>query len=489
MAHLLTHTAGFELRLDGLLAPGYDRVKPLPRWLAENRRARVRPPGRLAAYTNYAQVMAGYLVECVSGLPYQDYMEQNLLAPLEMTRSSIRQPVPKSLEPNLVVGNMVKKGRYQPLEPEPVQIVPAAALTASALDLSRFLTAMLQGGRYKGNRILKEATVAQMLKRQFSHDPRLSGTTYGFYGTRTHGQRVLLHRGYMSGVSCLMALIPERRTGFVVAYNCETAYWARYDILSLFMDNFFPCPAPRPVRPGRPGPGLKRLGGYYLPTSAQGATFQNILTPLYALGLKPTPEGTLLTSWDRRARPQEFAEVEPLVFQEIGGFDRMIFHRDEKGRLDRMSLDHQPSIAFIPLAWFETPPFHLGLLIVSCLIFLTYLVFWQIGLWRGRQRGLGPVPRAGLWLAGGAAGVYILTLLGLLAGLMDLHKFAYGITPFLNGVLKLPYLGGALSLAALALLPLAWIRGWWGVWTRLLYSLTALCLALFTLWLAYWKML
>ncbi len=55
---------------------------------------RIYAPGTTPAYSNYGTSLAGYIVERVSGLPYDDYVERHIFAPAGMTRSSFRQPLP-----------------------------------------------------------------------------------------------------------------------------------------------------------------------------------------------------------------------------------------------------------------------------------------------------------------------------------------------------------------------------------------------------------
>src|SRR2546425_682667 len=97
LAHLLTHSAGFEDRGTGIFAPTTSDLKPPGQWLAEHIPARVRPPGELTAYSNYGAALAGYIVEQVSGMPYAQYVEQHLFQPLGMRSSTFRQPVPGEL--------------------------------------------------------------------------------------------------------------------------------------------------------------------------------------------------------------------------------------------------------------------------------------------------------------------------------------------------------------------------------------------------------
>ena len=67
LAHLLTHTAGFDDK-GGILARDPADLQPLGAFLSASLPARVRPPGELAAYSNHGTALAGYIVEQVSGV-------------------------------------------------------------------------------------------------------------------------------------------------------------------------------------------------------------------------------------------------------------------------------------------------------------------------------------------------------------------------------------------------------------------------------------
>ncbi len=75
--------------------------------------ARVRPPGEYSSYSNYGATLAGYIVERVSGLPYDDYVEQNILTPLNMAHSTSRQPVPAAFAADLSEGYEFIDEQYQ----------------------------------------------------------------------------------------------------------------------------------------------------------------------------------------------------------------------------------------------------------------------------------------------------------------------------------------------------------------------------------------
>lgn len=54
-------------------------------------------PGTVPAYSNYGNALAGYLVEHVSGVRFEEYVAANVLARAGMTSSSFEQPLPAPL--------------------------------------------------------------------------------------------------------------------------------------------------------------------------------------------------------------------------------------------------------------------------------------------------------------------------------------------------------------------------------------------------------
>ena len=99
MWHLMTHTAGFENRNLGYGAASAADLQPLGQWLPAHIPARVRPPGAAAAYSNYGAALAGYIVERVSGQPYEQYIRQHILQPLGMQHTTVEMIPPAGLAP------------------------------------------------------------------------------------------------------------------------------------------------------------------------------------------------------------------------------------------------------------------------------------------------------------------------------------------------------------------------------------------------------
>ena len=59
--------------------------------------SRIYTPGTTPSYSNYGTALAGYIVERVTKMSFDDYVEQRIFAPLDMNDSTFRQPLPASL--------------------------------------------------------------------------------------------------------------------------------------------------------------------------------------------------------------------------------------------------------------------------------------------------------------------------------------------------------------------------------------------------------
>src|SRR5213075_2985321 len=112
---------------------------------------RVTDAGSTPAYSNYGAGLAGYIVERISGQPFDDYIESHILQPLGMTHASFRQPLPAALVPLMSEG--YKPGSPEPQKWEMIALAPAGSMSASGGDMGRFMIAHLQKGELDGQRI------------------------------------------------------------------------------------------------------------------------------------------------------------------------------------------------------------------------------------------------------------------------------------------------------------------------------------------------
>jgi len=111
--------------------------------------ARVRLPGEVAAYSNYGAELAGYIVERVSGQPYEQYIQEHIFDPLGMAASTAQLPAPSDLASRLSLGYWDVDGVPQavPTIPDDYMgqpaMIPAGGHASSVTDMARFMIAHL----------------------------------------------------------------------------------------------------------------------------------------------------------------------------------------------------------------------------------------------------------------------------------------------------------------------------------------------------------
>ena len=204
--------------------------------------ARVREPGKFVAYSNYGAALAAYIVQHVSGMLFEDYLEQNIFQPLGMTRTSAREPVPTQFAADLAKGYQRLEGSDH-IEPVYYSKSPGAGTLAStALDMARIMLAHLQ----EGGSILKPETVSLMQSPLVAYHPRVNRILHGFFEMNQNGLRIFGHGGDIPGFHSLLALIPEKELGIFISFNSEVPSLAYDKTLEEFVDHFFPAADPVP---------------------------------------------------------------------------------------------------------------------------------------------------------------------------------------------------------------------------------------------------
>ena len=89
MLNLMNHNAGFQETDFVLEVEDLRDIIPLGAYLSTYQPLQVFAPGTVVAYSNWGAALAGYVVECIAQMPYWQYVQQNIFAPLGMTHTAI----------------------------------------------------------------------------------------------------------------------------------------------------------------------------------------------------------------------------------------------------------------------------------------------------------------------------------------------------------------------------------------------------------------
>src|SRR5712692_1130371 len=158
LRNLMTHTGGFEEEIRDILLTDPKQASPLREFLMENQPRRIFPPGEVPAYSNYGVGLAGYVVQRVSGEPFEQYVAEHILQPLGMKHSSIKQTHAEDL--SSFASNGYQNNTEKPAVGfEIFSPGPAGGVSSTASDMGRFAQALLNGGEWSGHRILKPETL------------------------------------------------------------------------------------------------------------------------------------------------------------------------------------------------------------------------------------------------------------------------------------------------------------------------------------------
>ncbi|MFD5465572.1 serine hydrolase domain-containing protein [Kitasatospora sp. NPDC127059] len=489
--NLLTHTGGFDDTFMGLAEAAPQRVGGLGAALAAHQPDRVRAPGVTAAYDNYGVALAGYLVEVVSGQPFDQYVAEHVLQPLGMDHTTFAQPHPAGIDADLAHGyrpdgdgQTETKGLYGPLTPT------GAAAVTTVTDMGRLMLAQLQGGSVDGRSILDREGDALLLARHFGPDQRIPGMAYLLEQRNRNGQQLLVKDGDVPGFHSNLALLPARGVGLYVTVNGDgedaTGGWMTQQVLNAFVDRFYPA-SPSAAAPAAIGGDLGKFTGDYRSTRVSQSNLTKAAALMGSVHIAARDGKLIVTgpvSRDPQVDETQWEQVQPGLFQQVGGSAQLAFELNGDGDVVSMVTDSDPTIAYQPLAWYQAPELHqriaIGSLALLGLTVIGWLVAAVVRAVRGKGRAGQPVVRLLGWVTGAVLVVATGCFALLTSDSNALNQTLFlGDSPLLK-VVPAMYAGAAvLTLLMVVCAVVAWRRGWWGVFGRLHYTGVTLAALLF----------
>lgn len=234
--HLLTHTAGFDLTDTGDASLTPEGVIPIEEMARRRMPDRVYDPGEVHSYSNFGYTLIGYIIQHVSGMPYEDYIRKNLLEHLNMTHTGLRQPLPEPYQSHLVKSYYWKDGPLA-YERDFTNTLPGGGLISSGADMANYMRMHLNGGIFNGKRLVSPESYRLMTSQQYGSKNTKYGVCYSFFENFWTGRRSIEHSGGQLGFVSLMVLIPEEGAGiFIAQNNRKNAGGFRYDLTGAILD-------------------------------------------------------------------------------------------------------------------------------------------------------------------------------------------------------------------------------------------------------------
>jgi CubicO group peptidase (beta-lactamase class C family) len=422
LRNLMTHTPGFEEEVRDLILTYPERIAPLRAYLVANQPARIFPPGKVPAYSNYGAGLAGYIVQRVSGERYEDYVNRHIFTPLAMTHSTFEQPLPARLKDDMSHGYITAGGKRIPFEM--VDPVPAGALATSGADMLRFARMLLHGGTLEGATILQPPTLAAMWTRQFPSSPDIEASGLGFYQFWRNGLQFWGHGGDLFAFHSDLLLNPAQNVALFVSYNSagrpgQGSGIARSELFDHFVDRYWPNPsaiAGGADKSEQAKRAAAEIRGVWQ-SSRRAETDRLALTNLQGqAAVHLASDGSLVveTFHTRRGPLRHFTFAHKDLWQEVHGQDRLAEVRDPAGRVVALAFDF-PDAVLQRVPWFERARLIVPAAAIALLLELIVCLSWLKSVIRRlRKKPLKPLSPVWLriasllWLLG--AGVATLLL-------------------------------------------------------------------------------
>ncbi len=197
-------------------------------------------------YCNAGFVVGGEIIRLISGMPWEDYIQQNYFTPLGMTETL---PLSTGFDrsPNHCTAHTIYLDSLIRLKSPLIDnLAPAASICSSVADWSKWVQLILNEGKWNGKQLIPEAAIAKSMT-PFSvrgnFKPRYNTGHFSLYGlgwdlNEYSGRRLVSHTGGADGFVSSVLLVPEEKLGIIVFTNSDanSFYQAlKWEILDAYL--------------------------------------------------------------------------------------------------------------------------------------------------------------------------------------------------------------------------------------------------------------
>jgi D-alanyl-D-alanine carboxypeptidase len=253
--NLLQHSSGLPDTVPAMVgwvhydAAGRNQTELVKKVLPQYKKLKFNP-GEKAVYSNLNYMVLGAIIEMITGKTYESYINENILQPLNMSRTAfVYSP---SMAENEAAGTLPVVHFFTPLLPAfldtsalirerqgnifwfrqvYVDVTPSTGLIGSAPDLSRLMLAYLNAGELEVVSILKPESISLM-----TNSAVLNGHGLGWIVGQEIGNFYLEHTGGGPGFATFMRLFPEKGLGVALLANGTDLDYAGLAVLLASVD-------------------------------------------------------------------------------------------------------------------------------------------------------------------------------------------------------------------------------------------------------------
>jgi len=192
-------------------------------------------------YNNLMYAAAGYLIELQSGETWEEYVREKIFTPLSMT-STVYSIADMLKQPDYGVPYTERRDNFDlykiPYYEDIAGVAPCGAIISNIQDMSHWLTALMNDGKYAGQQVVPGDVLKATLEPAIAL-PNTMAETRGYwellnsaYGmgretTSYRGHLLTFHGGDLPGFHSQVSFMPRERIGvivFVIGNHCASLY-------------------------------------------------------------------------------------------------------------------------------------------------------------------------------------------------------------------------------------------------------------------------
>lgn len=201
------------------------------------------PPATQNRYSNVGYGLIGYIVECVSGMPFNKYMHEEVFEPLhmnntywflsEVTHNNIALPHNMPYKETDFKGTQVLTHFGYPN-------YPSGQLRTTVTDYAQFIKLLLNNGKVEGKKYLSESTINEFLRVQYPIADKWQAIAWSYNEFQNPFYYMLMprypsHTGLDPGMCSVVTFDPKTGSGAIVISNSPTTTLRTEKIIYLDM--------------------------------------------------------------------------------------------------------------------------------------------------------------------------------------------------------------------------------------------------------------
>ena len=202
------------------------------------------------AYDNVLYLVAGQLIQAVSGQSWSDFVTNRIIRPVGMKEATTTHAAAGDAQGNVSGTHAKVDGVVRVIKPfSDPNTDPAGGINAGANDMARWMIAQMDSGRVGDKRLWKQATTRQQWsvvtplptgpapKELAPYTANFQGYGLGFFLRDYRGEKLVTHTGGLPGYVSLLMMLPNQKVGVVVLTNQESG--AAFQAIGLHVLDYY----------------------------------------------------------------------------------------------------------------------------------------------------------------------------------------------------------------------------------------------------------